>query len=219
MRAKLKSTLVAAAWCSALAVVGSDAARAQDPTGVWYGTYRITPSELSTSAGRDLSQLSGSATSLIFYRLELDANGRDITGTMVVGRGVDTRTSREKAMAALGVPAKAPPAPPSVAYKIVGIVDGQTLALEGRMPMVQLRTIDARVKGDRMRAEVNNGQTIHHVTLERCTPPPDDADACSTEALWTAYLEQSHRFRRQPQMPGLSNLPANSYEAPQIWKD
>jgi len=104
------------------------------------------------------------------------------------------------------LPAKEAPAPPSVAYKIVGTMDGQTLALEGRMPMVALRTIDARVKRDRMRAEVDNGQTTHHVTLERCTPSADDENACSTEALWQAYLEKSHRYRREPSIPGLGSL-------------
>jgi hypothetical protein len=152
-------------------------------------------------------------TDLTFYRLELEVNDGEVVGTLVVGRQVDARSSREKAMAGLGLPApQAPALPPQ--YSIVGTVDGQDLVLEALMPRVATKTITASVKGDRMRAEVTTGPVTHFLRLDRCEPSSESAEeSCSAEALWRSYLDESTHSRRERSIPGISALRAAESDA------
>jgi hypothetical protein len=210
MKSTYATWIVAAACWMALMAAANESAADQDVAGVWYGTYKAQSNDYSSGFGGSFNP---TRTDLTFYRLELEVNGDEVVGTMVVGRKVDTRSRRDKAMAGLGLPApQAPALPPE--YSIVGTVGGQDLALEALMPRVTPKTITASVKGDRMRAEVTTGPITQFLRLDRCEPSSDAAEeSCSAEALWRSYLDVSSHRRGERPIPGISALRAAESDA------
>lgn len=185
----MKSLLIVAFAFASAGVVAQEASKGvedDDISGVWHGVFRLG------ADGADANRVAFVPLNMLLtlYVLDLDVAGEEVEGTLVVGNAVDRRTAAERAMDALGLPGNEGPAAPSP-RPITGTIDGDTLTVETTTLANRPRTITAKVRRDRMRAEIRTGPETRSVLLRRCLPSPDAPGECSLDALWAQYLEQT----------------------------
>lgn len=194
-----KAALIATLTTAILAASAvADGQTAIDASGVWYGTYTEPTEERDSDSAFGAG--GGRQPTPALYLLSIEAQGTELTGTLLIGRSrPNGQYFRDSAMASLGVASANPRYNPPEADAITGTVVGDKISIVTVPSLTkwQIRG-EGRVRENAMRLEVAVGPATNRVQLRRCVPGEGEtfAEACSTETLWREYLERNARGQR-----------------------